>query len=126
MEIISDKLEERNLPSLKPYESRGPCSTGIFRLTFGRCALHTQDHTVNNPMLFEQMPDNVLWINTAEANKLGINNGETVKVTQAGYSENIKAKVTDLIHPEAVFVIHGFGHQIPIESRAFGKGLADN
>jgi thiosulfate reductase/polysulfide reductase chain A len=72
------------------------------------------------------MPENVLWINTAEAQKLGISDGETVKVSQNGYSENIKAKVTDFIHPEAVFVIHGFGHQLPIESRAFGKGLADN
>jgi thiosulfate reductase/polysulfide reductase chain A len=125
-EIISDKLEENNLPSLKPYESPGKPLEGSFRLTFGRCAQHTQGHTANNPILLEQMPENVLWINTAEAQKLGISDGETVKVSQNGYSENIKAKVTDFIHPEAVFVIHGFGHQLPIESRAFGKGLADN
>jgi len=31
-----------------------------------------------------------------------------------------------MIHPEAVFVIHGFGHKLPVESRAYGKGLADN
>jgi len=33
--------------------------------------------------------------------------------------------VTDFIHPEAVFVIHGFGHTLPVESRALHKGLAD-
>ena len=126
IEIIADVLEKNGLPSLKPYESPRQPEAGTFRLTFGRCAQHTQGHTVNNPMLFEQVPENVLWINTAEARKLGISDGEIVKVSQNGYSENIRAKVTDMIHPEAVFVLHGFGHQLPIESRAFGQGLADN
>lgn len=126
IEIISEKLEKNGLPSLKPYTSPQPPAPGNFRLTFGRCAQHTQGHTVNNPVLFEQMPENVLWINSTEASKLGISDNEIVKVSQNGYSENIRAKVTDLIHPEAVFVIHGFGHRLPIESRAFGRGLADN
>jgi thiosulfate reductase / polysulfide reductase chain A len=126
IEIISPKLEGAGLPSLKPYQSPPSPAQGQFRLTFGRCALHTQGHTVNNPMLFEQMPENVLWINAAAARELGIGNGDQVRVGQNGYSESITAKVTDLIHPEAVFVVHGFGHKLPPESRAFGKGLADN
>ena len=126
IEIISEKLEQAGIESLQPYEPRQRPGEGEYRLTFGRCALHTQGHTVNNPMLFEQMPENVLWINTGEADKLGISDGNYVTVSQNGYSEKIKAKVTDLIHPEAVFVIHGFGHQLPVESRAFMKGLADN
>ena len=77
-------------------------------------------------MLFEQMPENVLWINTKAARNLGIGNGDRVNVSQNGYSESITAKVTDMIHPEAVFVVHGFGHKLPPESRAFGRGLADN
>ena len=28
--------------------------------------------------------------------------------------------------PEAVFVLHGFGHRLPLESRAFGRGVADH
>ncbi|MFP4308639.1 MAG: molybdopterin dinucleotide binding domain-containing protein, partial [Desulfococcaceae bacterium] len=77
------------------------------------------------PMLFEQMPENVLWINKDAAGRLKIADGETVRVSQNGYSETIKAKVTEFIHPEAVFVVHGFGHTLPVESRAFGRGLAD-
>jgi len=72
------------------------------------------------------MSKNVLWIHTDEAKKLGISDGEVVNVTQNDYAETIKAKVTDMIHPEAVFVIHGFGHRLEVESIAFGKGLADN
>lgn len=126
IEIISKNLEENGIASLKPYESPRKPSEGEFRLTFGRCALHTQGHTVNNPLLSEQMSENVLWINTKEAEKLGISHNEYVHVSQNGYTETIKANVTDIIHPEAVFVIHGFGHRLQVESRAFGKGLADN
>jgi thiosulfate reductase/polysulfide reductase chain A len=126
IEIISKKLEDAGLPSLKPYETPQAPPEGQFRLTFGRCALHTQGHTANNVMLSEQMAENVLWINTNAARKLGIGHGDRVKVSQNGYSESITAKVTDMIHPEAVFVVHGFGHKLPPETRAFGKGLADN
>ena len=34
--------------------------------------------------------------------------------------------MTDLIHPDAVFMVHGFGHTLPVESRACGQGVADN
>ncbi len=126
IEIHSEKWEQNGQLSLKPYQAPRKPPEGSFRLTFGRCAMHTQGHTVNNPLLFEQQPENVLWINTQAAARLGIADGERVNVSQNGYSESILAKVTDLIHPEAVFVLHGFGHRLPIESRAFGKGLADN
>ena len=127
IEVVSDRLESVGIPSLLPYESpQRPPAEDHFRLTFGRCALHTQGHTVNNPMLFEQMPENVLWIHKGAAARMKIADGETVRVSQNGYSETIKAKVTEFIHPEAVFVIHGFGHTLPVESRAFGRGLADN
>jgi thiosulfate reductase/polysulfide reductase chain A len=126
LEIISAKLEKAGLPSLKPFQAPETPPEGSFRLTFGRCAIHTQGHTVNNPLLYEQMPINPLWINSRAAAKLGISNGDTVVVSQRDYSETTVAKVTDLIHPEAVFIIHGFGHRLPVESRAFGKGLADN
>ena len=126
IEIISEKIENHGLASLKPYEPPKRPPESQFRLTFGRCALHTQGHTVNNPMLFEQMPENVLWINDKAAEALKIADGEHVTVSRNGYSETISAKVTPLLHPEAVFVVHGFGHRLPVESRAFGKGLADN
>jgi thiosulfate reductase/polysulfide reductase chain A len=76
-------------------------------------------------MLAEQMSENTLWINTKEAAKLGISHGERVAVSQNDHTETILANVTDVIHPEAVFVIHGFGHRLKAESRAYGKGLAD-
>ncbi|BBO72238.1 thiosulfate reductase [Desulfosarcina alkanivorans] len=126
IELVSDRLESNGLPSLKPYESPQSPPEGQFRLTFGRCILHTQGHTVNNPALFDKMPENLLWINRKKAEGIGVDDGDTVRVSQNGHWETIRAKVTDMIHPEAIFVIHGFGHQLAAESRAFGKGLADN
>ena len=72
------------------------------------------------------MPENVLWINTTSAKSLGISDGGTALVSQDGYYKTIRAKVTELIHPDAVFVVHGFGHTLSVESRAMGRGLADN
>jgi thiosulfate reductase/polysulfide reductase chain A len=126
IQIIDAKLEADGLPSLKPYEAPERVPEGKFRITFGRCALHTQGHTVNNSLLFEQMPENVLWINTKRAEELGIEQDEYVTVSSNGYNGRIKAFVTDFVHPEAVFMIHGFGHDLPCESRAKGKGVADN
>ncbi len=125
LEMVSAKLEKAGLQSLKPFQAPETPPEGTFRLTFGRCAIHTQGHTVNNPLLYEQMPINPLWINARAAAKLGISDGDTVVVSQRDYSETTVAKVTDLIHPEAVFIIHGFGHRLPVESRAFGRGIAD-
>jgi thiosulfate reductase/polysulfide reductase chain A len=125
IEVISEVLTKSGLPSLKPYESPEHPPEGQFRVTFGRCALHTQGHTVNNPMLNEVVPINPLWIHSQPAAALGISDGDTVEVSRDGYSATTKAQVTDLIHPECVFMLHGFGHKIPVESRAFGKGVAD-
>ena len=126
IEMVSRQLEESGIISLLPYEPPQRPPDGMFRLTFGRCAMHTQGHTVNNPLLFEQMSENALWLNTGVAKAMGIEDGDRVEVSQNGYAETTTAKVTDAIHPEAVFVLHGFGHTLPVESRARGRGLADN
>jgi len=126
IELINDKLEGQGLPSLKPYESPRKPPEGQFRITFGRCAMHTQGHTVNNLLLHEQMPENVLWLNRAVGEKMRIADGEVVEVSNQGYSGNIKVKLTEFIQPEAVFMVHGFGHALPAESRALGKGVPDN
>jgi len=124
IEVVCAKLEDMGLPSLLPYKTPAAPPEDQFRIAFGRCVLHTQGHTVNNPMLNEQMPINPVWINTARAAKLGIKDGDEVEVSNAGYAAKTKAFVTDLIHPEAAFMVHGFGHRIPAETRS-AKGIAD-
>jgi thiosulfate reductase/polysulfide reductase chain A len=126
IEVVNDRWENAGVPSLLPYESPAKPGPGQFRLTFGRCAVHTQGHTVNNPLLSEQMPENVLWINREKAAALKIADGEMVEIGSNGHRGRMKARVTDLIHPDAVFMVHGFGHTLPVESRALGKGVSDS
>jgi thiosulfate reductase/polysulfide reductase chain A len=126
IEVLSEKLEDQGLPSLKPYQSPAAPEDGRFRLTFGRCAVHTQGHTVNNAILSEEMPANVLWMNTEIAQEMKIEDGSMVEISNHNHSGRMRAKLTELIHPDAVFMVHGFGHSLPVESRARGKGVADN
>jgi len=129
IEMLSPKLEKDGLHGLPPYVSPARPPQDSFRITFGRCGLHTQGHTVNNPLLFELMPENVLWINKTRAKALGIEHMDMVEVAPAapgGQAGRLRAFVTEFIHPECVFTIHGFGHTLPVESRAKGRGVSDN
>jgi len=126
IEIISEKLTKCGLESLKPYQSPDKPPEDKFRLVFGRCGLHTHSHTQNNPLLNEMMPYNYVSINTAKAEELGIKDGDWVDVTgEDGYTGTAPAHVTDYIHPEAVFMIHGFGRQVPKQTRTYKKGVSD-
>ena len=125
IELVSSLLEENGFPSFPEYESVQPPPEGAFRLTVGRCAVHTHVSTQNNPYLNELVPENVLWINTEEAEKLGISDGQYVEVTSDQGFGKLKAFVTEFIHPEAIFILHGFGRQVPATSRCYNKGASD-
>jgi thiosulfate reductase/polysulfide reductase chain A len=88
--------------------------------------VHTRGHTVNYPWLHEQMPENVLWLNKTVGERMKLRDGEEVEVSGGGHSGEIRVKLSEFIHPEAVFMVHGFGHALPVESRALGRGIADN
>jgi thiosulfate reductase/polysulfide reductase chain A len=126
IEIVSFHWRQQGLASLGPYTPKNGPAAGTFRLTLGGCGLHSDGHTVNNPLLHRQMPENLLWMNQASAADLGIADGETVGVSVGDRSGRIKVRVTEFIHPEAVFLVPGFGRTLPVESRSRGRGLAAN
>jgi thiosulfate reductase / polysulfide reductase chain A len=125
IELVSSLMESAGLPSFVPYTPIPRSDHGTFRLTVGRTAAHTHGSTQNNAYLSELVPENVLWINTAAAARLGIKDGQRVEVTSPRTTGRIKAKVTDLIHPEAVFMLHGFGKTVPAQTRCYRKGASD-
>jgi thiosulfate reductase/polysulfide reductase chain A len=127
IELISSHLEENGFESLKPYERPSRPEPGSFRLAFGRSPVHTHGRTQNNPYLNEIMSENTLWINADQAAQLGIKDKDLVKVTSAddSHSGTIKAYVTQFIHPDVVFMVHGFGRKVPWQTRGYNKGLAD-
>jgi thiosulfate reductase/polysulfide reductase chain A len=126
IEMVSFRWRRQGIPSLGPYAARPAPGRGSFRLTLGGCGAHAGGHTVNNPLLHRQMPENVLWMNPGPAADLGIADGETVSVSSGERAGRIKVKLTEHIHPEAVFMVRGFGRTLPVESRACGRGIAHN
>jgi thiosulfate reductase/polysulfide reductase chain A len=125
LELISPLMESAGFPSFLPYTATLPSNNGTFKLLVGRTAAHTHCSTQNNLYLNELVPENVLWINSVAAGRLGIKDGESVEVVSPLSTAKIKAKVTDFIHPEAVFMLHGFGKTVPVQTRCYLKGASD-
>jgi thiosulfate reductase/polysulfide reductase chain A len=125
IEFKSALLEDAGFPSFPAYESPASPPEKQFRLVVGRTGLHTHVSTQNVPYLNELMSENLLWINTKKAAELGISDGDMVEVASSCGRGRIKAFVTDLIHPEAVFMVHGFGHEAKLAARSYNRGLSD-
>ncbi len=127
IEVRSKAWAAAGQDSLPPYtRPEQPRGADMFRLIPGRMALHTQASTINNPLLSELLPTNALWLHTERAGRLGIADGDTVEVsTPDGTIGRLQVRTTTAIHPEAAFMLHGFGRKTPQESRAFDKGIAD-
>ena len=126
IEIESEVLKKAGLPSLPPYEPKAAPTGDCFHLLFGRPATLAHGQSLNNPLLSQAAPEQVLWIHPDRARALGIGDGELVEISGGGrYSGRIKASVTPWIHPDAVFMLHGYGATVPLATRAFGRGLAD-
>jgi thiosulfate reductase/polysulfide reductase chain A len=125
IEFKSSLLENAGFASFPPCEPMPVLKDGEFRLVTGRNALHTHVSTQNNPYLNELLSENTLWIHPKRAAALGIKDGGRVTIASRQGSGVIKAFVTELIHPEAAFMLHGFGHESGLASRSFNKGVSD-
>ncbi|MFZ2087680.1 MAG: molybdopterin-dependent oxidoreductase, partial [Desulfobaccales bacterium] len=127
IEFVSSLMENAGFPSLAPYTPVATAPEGSFRLMVGRCAAHTHLSTQNNALLNELVPENELWIHSKVAARMGIKDGQYVQVVSNPLNTNgkIRAKVTDFIHPEAVFMLHGFGKTVPVQTRCYQKGASD-
>jgi len=127
IELFSSELEEEDFDPIPRYERIKQPGKGEFRLLYGRSPVHTFTRTVNNQWLWELKKENEVWINAREAKKLGIANGQVVRlVNQDGVkSEPVKARVTERIRRDCVFMVHGFGQDSRIMTRAYNKGADD-
>jgi len=126
IEFTSSLLEDAGFESFPAYEPVQRPSGNQFRLVTGRVALHTHVSTQNNPYLNEIVPENTLWINSAKAGELGIQDKDLVEVASSRGTGQLKAFVTDMIHPETVFMLHGFGHESKKATRSYNRGVSDS
>jgi anaerobic selenocysteine-containing dehydrogenase len=101
---------------------------GYYRLLFGRSPVHTFGRTTNNRLLSEVMDENAVWVNRTVAERWGLANGERVYLqNQDGVRSTFSApvKVTDRLHPDAVYMVHGYGRKAKGLKLVYGRGIDD-
>ena len=125
IEFKSSLLEDAGFESFPAYEPIPEPKPGKFRLVTGRAALHTHVSTQNVEYLNELCGENLLWINAGKAAELGIADKAMVEIASSCHSGKMRAHVTDMIHPDCVFLLHGFGHQAKRAERSCNRGVSD-
>jgi thiosulfate reductase/polysulfide reductase chain A len=74
------------------------------------------------------MSENSVWINPSVARIWGIANGQYVWLkNQDGVVSDfpVRARITERIRWDSVYIVHGFGHNQKQMRRSFGKGASD-
>ena len=83
---------------------------GKFILTGYKCGIHDRSHSSDNKWLAEMFHTNHALINKEAAKKLGIKDGQLIRVSSdAGYIVT-RARVTHGVSPEVVAIAGGMGH----------------
>jgi thiosulfate reductase/polysulfide reductase chain A len=124
IELFNVKYPEKGLDGLPVYKAPIQPEPGKFRFILGRHGWNTHTGTQNNGFLWEIQKENTLWINSAEAKKLNIVDGDEVKVKSNVGEQVLKAYVTEKIRPDCVFYAHGFGRLSPQMSYVYKKGAS--
>ncbi len=127
IQLYSHELALAGFDPIPTYEPVEEPPEEYFRLLYGRHPVHTFAKTQNTPLLSELYSENEVWINAAAAKKLKIKDGATVILENqdGAQSTPVKAKVTERIRPDAVYMVHGFGHNAEGLTQANGKGASD-
>ncbi len=129
IELYSTDLASAGLDPMPKYTAHPEPPTGFYRLIYGRIPSHTFGRTANNPNLHEIYKENVVWINPKVAKQWGIVNNQSIWLkNQDGVTSTfpIKARITERIRWDSVYMVHGFGHKNNKLSRAFGRGAGDS
>jgi len=128
IELYSKRLKDEGFDPVPKYEPVEQPKEGWFRLLAGRTSVHTFSRTTDNQLLWELFRENAVWLNSDEAKKRGIKNGDYVILTnQDGVRSNrVRAKVTERIRGDCVFMVHGFGSQSKALTQVYNKGADDN
>ncbi len=127
VELASDALKKAGFDPLPIYEPplKEP-DLNSFRLITGHEVAHTGTSTQNYSYLAALSDENKLWVHPARAARIGVENDSLVVVQSETGEVRAKAKLTEGIHPEAVWLSHGYGHTAQNQKRSFGRGVNDN
>lgn len=128
IELYSETLAAYGHDPMPRYTPQARPPERFFHLNYGRAPAHTFGRTINNPTLFELMPENAVWVNPMVANDFALHSGDYVRLrNQDGVVSNrVRVRVTERIRPDSVYIVHGFGHQDSRLRLANQRGADDN
>jgi len=128
IEFYSRQLKEAGFDPIPKYVKHEEPPAGYFRLLFGRSPVHTFSKTQSNRYLSDMMDENEVWVNNDVASRMGIRNGDYIKLkNQDGIISNkIKVKATERIRTDCVYMVHGFGQRSKMYRKTFNKGASDS
>jgi thiosulfate reductase/polysulfide reductase chain A len=112
------------LPKWRPRRDGVSAEYPIYYLTFIP-GIHKRNTTENNRILNEMMDTNQALLNPALALRLGVKEGQRVRITSRVGSIELPAHLTETLRPDSVMVAHGFGHRSRLLRAAAGKGVRD-
>ncbi len=128
IELYSNEFADAGFDPIPKYTPHAEPPEGYYRMIYGRAPMHTFSRTANNPNLTDLMDENVLWINPAVAKEWGIRPGQEIWIkNQDGVVSQfpIKARLTERIRWDSVYMVHGFGHDDKRLTRSYGRGASD-
>jgi thiosulfate reductase/polysulfide reductase chain A len=127
IELYSAQLEQAGFDPLPRYTPPDEPPGGFLRLVYGRAPAHTFGRTSNNPLLFELMPENAVWVHPDAARRWQLASGAYVRLrnNDGVTSGRVRVRVTERIRPDCVFLAHGFGHTSKGLRLAHGVGASD-
>ncbi len=133
LEFVSTTMKDMNFPALPAWEEPlvAPNRTDphSFRLIHGKQAHQTHARTVNQSYLKEITLANDLgrvWIHPERAKALGIRDGDCMTISSSVGTGKSRARVTDGIHPDCVFLPSGYGVFSRNLKTGFGYGISYN
>jgi len=127
IEFYSTQLQAAGFDPVPRYQRPAEGPPGSFRLLYGRAPVHTFSRTQTNPILRDAMEENEVWVNASVGARLGLESGDYVRLrNQDGIVSNrVKARVTEAIRPDCVYLVHGFGHTATGLRSTYGRGASD-
>ncbi|MCX6935928.1 MAG: molybdopterin-dependent oxidoreductase, partial [Verrucomicrobia bacterium] len=126
IELMSSSLAKANVPSVPTWQEPPVPAANQFYLLTGKVAQHSQFSTQNNSLLHERFPRNTVWIHPTSAAARNIQDGDDVFVESSVGKVRIKAKVTEAIRPDCVYMTPGFGHISKGTRMAYAVGASDS
>ncbi len=114
-----------------------PKADNEFRLIHGKQPWHSHSVTSNSPYLqaiTTSYNGTRLWMNKSRADKLGISDGDTVtletvieyKTGKRPVKKTVAVKVTEMLHPECVWLPNGYGNFSPRARFGYQQGVNYN